>query len=346
MSRWIFAAGVLVALGGCEQSPQALPFDVEASVTRTIGASGGTVSTAAGAAVHFDEGSIPGGTQVTLSTTQVPSAALRAGAPASGAFQLEPAGLTLSEPAQLELKFTPSTDPSRAWLASVVAVVDGNVREYGNSRVDLGTAVVSADIERLGTVLTVIPPAAAIFPLSPIPSRAQPATLPASALVLTDSVAVRCGTPENRCTGLSVSATKNLLDQVQNAALLYPVIQGALRIVGTSASGSLTANTSVRIQLQSGQTAESVEVNALLQPTAATVVTETPTEVRLTAVRHRISGSIDNETQAREFVGTLVIPRTGSSGTITVDRTFEVRTQGGGIEPARVTLTFPVTIYE
>lgn len=335
-------AAALVALVGCEQQSQSLPFDVAASVTRTVGGQGGTVSTPAGASVSFPSGSVSGSVEVSVSATDAPSEVRAEGTPATEAFRLEPVGTSLSKPAELELRLSDS-DP-HAWLATVVSSVNGVVRNYASTRVDLATGLVSAGIDQLGVVAAVIPPASAVFPVE---SRRAAALMPvarSSTSLSVEQVVVACGNPGTPCSGLTVTATQNLLDLVEEAAVVYPSIAGGFDVNGGDVSGSIAASASLRIKLESGQTSESVEVNAVLEPTAGTQVTETATDVIFTNVLHRISGATDSESATEEEVTTLVVPKSGAGGVVTIDRTFEIRNEDGDLEPARVTLTFPVSI--
>ena len=123
-----------LAVAACEQESQQLPFATEAATTRTVPASGGTVSNAAGVAVQFPAGSVGAGTTVTITPGSVPAAAQNSGVAVSNGFALEPAGTQLATPAQVEVKFNTEQDRSRAWLTSVVNVTPQGVREIGNAR--------------------------------------------------------------------------------------------------------------------------------------------------------------------------------------------------------------------
>jgi hypothetical protein len=342
MLRRFFVLSVLVAAAGCEQETQKLPFDVDAATTGTVTSQGGVVSNAGGASVSFPSGSLASNVQVSVTPSTVPASLNASGAAASDGFKIEPEGTTLTKPAELELKFAPTGD--RAWLASVVGVSNGTVREYGATRVDLSTGVAAADIVRLGSFAVVIPEASAVYRVQaasrveiPIVNAVQPGQR-------SRTVSVNCGAPGNRCTGLTVTATQNLLDQVKDAAAVYPKVSGTLTINGASASGSINASAAVRVQLESGQTAESIELVALLQPTAGTVVTETDTQLRLTNVLHRVSGGTSSETAAAEEVTTLVINKSSGNGSIVIDRDFNIRVSGGSTQSANVAIAVPVQL--
>lgn len=342
MSKWMLMVAPLLALVACEQSSQTLPFDVAASTTKTVTAQGGSVSTAAGAAVHFPDNSLSGSTEVTVTPTIAPTNS--AGAPVSQGFQIEPSGLVLNVPAPAEIRFDRKADPARAWLVSVVEVVGSNVTPYANSRVDLRTGVVSTRLTKLGTIYAAIPPQSQIFPVSAeIASSLAPSPALGSAAAAS-SVIAACGFPGPACTGLTVAGSENILDQVEESAVLYPKVTGGFQFSGPTASGSVEATASLRIKLQSGQTAESITVNATLEPTAATVVTDSGSEIRMTNVRHRISGSSREGSVDEEDIRTLIISRSGTSGSFEIERTFDIRTTGGIQEPATIRLSLPVTV--
>jgi hypothetical protein len=339
-----FAAG----FAGCEQATQSLPFDVEAPAPRMVGSQGGTVSTPAGASIHIPAGAVAGAVGVSVTHATVPSQIASSGDAVSGAFRIEPAGLVLSRPAPVEVRLSTGVDPSRAWLATLVTMPNGRVRESGSSRVDLRSGVVTADVAQLGTVAVVIPAAGAVFPVRSrmmAPARALGPLSSAQNGTWTDSVSVSCGNPENRCSGMEVTASQNILDQIEDAAVIYPAISGVLRRDAAGAAGALHATASLRIRLQSGQTAESMDIVALLRPTPATVVIETATEIRFTDVHHRIGGTIGGEAEAQEEVTTLVIPKQGGSASIAIRRSFQIRTAGGKTETAEISLVFPVQLH-
>ncbi|HEX7240706.1 MAG TPA: hypothetical protein VF263_10590 [Longimicrobiaceae bacterium] len=347
------ALAVCAVLGACAQADQQLPFESAGqAVTRTVPAAGGTVSTAAGASVQFPSGALGAATSVTVTPVENPAAARPSGSPVGGAaFQLSPAGTQLAHPAVAELKFDRAQAGSRAWLASVVNVTPSGVRELGDTRVDLSTGVARVGVSTLGTLAVVVPDPSAVFQVRRASARPSASLVPApslaaSAAVETDSVVTRCGDPSNRCTTLTVEASDNLVDRVENAAAVYPRIQGVLRVAGATATGRVEMSAAVRAQLGSGQTAENVTVVGLVEPTASTVVTETATAVVLSHVRFRISGTSETGVgRVQETVGTLTIPFSAASGSVTITREFEMRNAAGQLEPAWVRLVFPVQLF-
>jgi hypothetical protein len=330
------------ALIGCEQGTQRLPFDADIQATATITAQGGSLSTPAGAAIHFRPGSLASPLQVTLVPVGSPAAPAQFGTSDSQSFRIEPVGTVLTKPAELELKMT--TRGGQAWLASIVTVTNGQVVRTGSTRVDLSTGIVSGSVGQLGTVGVVIPDSKNIHRVQLRPSLSFTPTLALSSAT-TDSVSISCGGLQAPCDGVSASASQNLLDQVEEAVVLYPAATGVLRLRSGPATGRITATASLRILMRSGQTAESVEIEALLEPTASTVVTETATEIHLSHVRHRIGGGGSTLNGAQEDIQTLVIPKSGSTGMVTIRRSFQIRTAGGALQTAQVTIGLPLRIH-
>lgn len=344
-NRWLLAVMVLMA-SGCEQESQPLPFSTstEAEVTRSIPATGATLSTAAGASVQFPAGAVDAGTVVSLQAGVPAGEAQRSGTPVSTGYRLEPAGMTLARPAPVELRIQAARRDS-LWLASVVNVSAGGVREHGGTRVDLATGVVRSRIGKLGTLTVVVPEAAAIVPIR-WGARMSAAPVRASlAAAGTDSVAADCGGPGSRCEGLSLEVSENLMNQVENAALVYPYVSGGLRIEGARASGSLHLSTSLRAQLRSGTAAEAVEVNAAVGPTEWTRVTETATQIVFSFMRFMVTGAAESDSAAQEQVADLVISKSGATSPVQITRIFWIDI-GNGLEMADVTVTFPVRIHQ
>lgn len=328
----------LLAVAGCEQTNQTLPFDVDATVTKTVPTTGGSISTSAGAAVLFPASSLPASTSVSVSATEVPSATRQLGAPASTAFKVEPAGTSLNQPATAELKFTPSTDASRAWLATVITEANGSAVPNSNTRVDLTTSVVSSKVKKLGTYTAVIPPASAIFAVQS--SNASIAPDPTGLAPSFEQIGVKCSIGAG-CSGLRALVTPNVLDQVDDAAVLYPQMSGALNVSGGTPSGQLTAEATLRVKLKNGTTAESIGLVATLEPTAGSQIIRTSNGYIVTAVHHTVTGSAGELGSGTvDEISDLVI----SGSSVVIDRSFQIRVRGGALEDARVTMYFPVTV--
>jgi len=357
MDRRLMIAALLLALPGCEPGTQRLPFDAEVPATRQIPAGGGTISTPAGAALHFPMGAFGSNTQVTLGPASVPGQLQALGTPASAVFAVDAGGSKLRAPSLLELRLLEDADRSRLWLATVVDYSDGVARAYGDSRVDLTAGVVSGRIARLGRVGAVIPHAGSVFPLDrrsshavlsveggPNVARASGAVAStSSAVAATDSVTVRCGGDAPACAGLTAEASDNLLALTEEAAVLYPAIAGVFRRGALGAGvGRMDASASVRLRLKGSQTSETVVLDASLATTASTAFIETAEQITLTNVLHRISGA---DHGVREEIASVVIPKVGGGGTITIRRVFDIRNADGVIEPAEFSVAFPVTLH-
>jgi hypothetical protein len=349
MDRRLTCAVLLLAVAGCEPGTQRLPFDAEGPATRQIPAAGGTISTPAGAALHFPVGAFGSATQVTLAPAAAPGQLQALGTLASPVFSVDAGGSTLRAPALLELRLAEDADRSRLWLATIVVHAGGVARAYGDSRVDLTAGFVSGRIARLGVVAAVIPHAGSVFPLdrrstlAALPVEGTTTVAGSGALATTDSVTVRCGGDAPACSGFTAEASGNLLDLTEEAAVLYPAMSGVFRrgALGGGA-GRMDASASVRLRLKGSQTSETVVLDASLASTASTAFIETAEQITLTNVLHRISGA---DHGAREEIASVVIPKAGGSGTVTIRRQFDIRNADGVIEPAEFAVTFSVTLH-
>lgn len=337
------------AVAGCQQDSQSLPFDVDggSETVKTVGTTAPVrITTGGGASVQFPAGSVASSTSISFASVSAPAAVQQSGTPVSGAFRVEPAGLRLEKAATAELKFTPTAD-SRAWLASVVNITPTGVQELGNTRLDLRAGIADAPFRTLGTLAVVVPDPSAVVRVQRRGASLNVSATRADLLATgTDSLATDCGDPGNRCAGLSATASENLLSLVEEAAAVYPRITGRLRISGATASGEFNLATTIRVLLQSGASAESVDFEALIRPTATTVVTEDASEIRMTNVYFRIGAGNGSRTASRESVTTLVIPKGASNGSIAVTRTFQIRNAAQQLEDASVTLTFPAQFHQ
>src|SRR5687768_10215623 len=125
--RRLILAGWFLALVGCEQESQSLPFEVETETTRSGSPERGAISSPGGAAVGFPAGAVAGRLLGTLAAVATPAAV--EGAVASSACSLEPATTVLHQAAQLEVRLWPGLPAGSAWLASLVGISGGIVRE-------------------------------------------------------------------------------------------------------------------------------------------------------------------------------------------------------------------------
>ncbi|MEX2583339.1 MAG: hypothetical protein WD766_08690 [Gemmatimonadota bacterium] len=337
--RTIIFVGLL-GLAGCEPEAQLLPLEVSGATNRTIASQGGSISSPAGVAIHFPAGAFTGSVSVGLETTSPPGEISTTGEVASEAFAVTPEGLQLGAPASLEMAFSEETDAPRAWLATVVSVANGILQPYAASRVDLATGVVEAEIDELGTFAVVIPSPQFVFPVKASTGNASFSVAALDLLGGADSVTVFCGGSASPCSGITSTASQNLLDKVEEAALLYPAAAGALRVDGASASGSINASATVRVLTEAGETAESVVIDALVETTPGTTVSETSDQLVFTNMRFRISG----QAEAAEEISTLVVRKVNGDGVISLSRSFEIQGTDGA-EPASVTLEIPVLLH-
>ncbi|HET7231505.1 MAG TPA: hypothetical protein VFJ16_15960 [Longimicrobium sp.] len=331
------AAFACAALAACDKGQQ-LPFEQTGEpVTRTIGDAGATVSTPAGASFQLPAGAVASGTQVSLTPTVAPAATSSGTAASVNAFVLQPAGLTLTRAAGVDLTVNRAEN---AWLASVVVQTPNGLVEAGDAGVDLATGVLRGQITALGTVQAVIPEAAAILRARPLGTAAVrvPAASYAAATAPTRTLRGDCGAPSKRCTGLSVEVSKNLLALVDTAAVVYPQLAGQINITGTTASGALVMTAPVRVRLASKANAATIPVRITAAATAQTVVTETAGRVTLTNVK--VTG--ESAATKSETLYTLVVDYSGTQAYIRLGHQFETTVANGQREPVTVSAQIPL----
>lgn len=326
------------ALAACEQTEQTLPTgSTRDPVTRTITATGGTVSSSAGAAVSFPAGALAGSEEVTLTPVDAPASHPSGTPAAASAFELTPAGARLAEPATVELKLSATAD--RAWLASVAnRLPDGSIKEIGDANVDLSTGIVRAEISTLGTLVAVLPEPSAVVMASPLASAAM-GSAPASAGALAPSASdgtlrMACGGgPGARCAGIELQVSQNLLGaQVDRVALLYPSVGGELVLAGGAVSGTMAVSTAIRL----GIAGQGIPANLTLsvQGVAGSSYTRTSGSVTLRDVRVVVS---QDGTVLSDGTRTITVPLSASGGVMSVTGDFDF----SGTE-ATVRVAFPV----
>lgn len=348
--RFLVGAALAVTLAACEQQSQTLPFsaDSDGATVRTASATEpSAITSPAGAALQFPAGAFDQAVEITVTPVAPPAAIAESGSPVSRGFQIAPAGLALNVPARVEIRLDDAVDPSRAWLASAVLFTADGVEEIGSTRLDLRARLAETSIRRLGTVALVIPDPRAVFVTRS--AEVQPALAPVATTLLptgTDSAVASCGDSDERCEGLTVTASANLVDKVDQAAAVYPRVAGALRFAGLGASGEITLSSSVRLLLKSGATSEYVEVRGLLRPTDATVMTEDASSITLTNVYVRVSGSAGSGSGVVEETRTVVIEKGVDAGFVTFSRSFQLDDDQGVPGDASVAITFPVRIHQ
>ena len=347
--RRILLFTLLVALVACESEEQALPFTLDDSqlVTRTIPVSGGIISSPAGAAIHFPSGSLRSEAALSLEPFAPPASLQISGRAIARAF-----ALSLAQPdlfvgeARADLRYDRTAAGDSAWLASLVRLGMGVREEIAATRVDLTTAIATATIRSAGTLGLVIPESSALVPLQQT-AAPLPETKPASyELALryadVDSLTIICGSVGDRCSGMRVSASPNLLERIARGALVYPRIHTVLRLSDGLISGMLSLDAVLRAELQSRSIAESVGieesrgVQARIFPpgsTSAPLPPGTPLPPAEDAVI-----DVGN--------GVLVhLPGTGTDPTLIFAHTFQIPNGEGGFEPASLRITVPFQIH-
>ncbi|HSW31558.1 MAG TPA: hypothetical protein VLH75_18875 [Longimicrobiales bacterium] len=149
-----------VGLGGCLQSDQALPFELEegATASRTIGPLGGTISLSSGIAIVFPVGALKNGTQITLTPRLDAAFPGDAGSIIPGTvFDVAPAGIQLAVPARVSLRLPvkglPAADAVRLGVAQASA---GRANLVGSGSYDGTSGLLSASLLMLGPVAAVL----------------------------------------------------------------------------------------------------------------------------------------------------------------------------------------------
>jgi hypothetical protein len=263
----------------------------------------------------------------------------------SATFALGPAGVPLPPGSRAELMFGSAGEDS-LWLATLVQWTPGGVVEHRRTRVDLSLGYAEAPITSTGLLAAVIPVAGAVVPLSaqvPPPPSSRPLTPAETAYLLTiDSLTVNCGQVGNRCTGLVVAATDNLLGQVRRAALVLPRLSGVLRREGTDVVGSVSADAAFRVEL--GGTADNFTLSAVFPVRTSLLTTVFSHDL---AMNTGIAGLQPGA--ARDAGGehiTVYPPRDGEPARAVIERTVQVSNAAGVLEPARIYISFPFRVHQ
>lgn len=313
---------VLLTLAGCEQVSQSLPTGtLDQEISRVVPEQGSVLSSAAGASVVLPPGAVPAGTRVTMTPVALaarqPSGTL---ASAQG-FELGPAGIALRQPAQVTLKLAPGADQ---WLASVVVRTPGGTLESGDALLDLTNGVIKGSVTATGTLMAVVPEAGAVVRATRIATASSSISVGSSTGSAGDgrTTALRgsCGAPGQRCDGLKIQVSDNLLAMSEQIAAVYPEVGGEIRIRDGKASGSLRLEAPLRFNPSRGS-AISLVSEIVAEPTAASVVSEADGRITITDVRAR--GKVGSD-QADETV-TLTFSYAGDRAYVELDQTFRVK---------------------
>ncbi len=274
-----------LCLAGCLQTDQTLPFELEpgASVSRTIGPLGGTISLSSGLAIVFPVGALKTSTQITLTPRLDAAFPGDAGRIIPGTvFDVAPAGLQLAEPARvairLPVKGIPATDAVRLGIARSAA---GRADLVGTGSYDATSGLLSATLTTLGPVAAVVaddaipvgtglPPTlgGGTFWSGPSPVGAGDA----GPLLAADAqrFEASCKPEARRCFSsgmVQVWASKTLLDRLGGTlVILSPRLEADLAFSGiganglpTEAFGSLSLKGTLRAQLGGGVSSYEVD---------------------------------------------------------------------------------------
>jgi hypothetical protein len=313
------AVAFLAVLAGCEQTSQQLPFegDTALPITRQIPAAGGTVNSGAGASVAFPAGALGPGASVTV-TPRTAAAPLGTSA-AAYSFRIDPAGIHLASPAQVELKLR--GDDQSSWLASLVLDVNGELIAIGDASVDLALGTVRGEIPALGDVSAVIPPAHAVAFPTVLRQSGVSASAPAAGTSGSEirSLFHDCDTRSACDRPIQIEASSNLLSLTDRLAVLFPVTHVAMDFAagvqpgqpGThSLSGAGAFTGSVRVGL--GRSASTTRVQVALATDAMSSATISESAITLHGLLVRVHQRVgDSWSAVDERRETLTVARSG-----------------------------------
>ena len=350
MTRHVVPALLTAVLLTACQDDQALPFEQQSS-TRSVPASGGTVSTPAGAAIIFPSGSLPGTTSITLAPLSLSAGASAIGVPSSDhSMRIDPAGQVLNTPATLETELT-STNADR-WLSVQLLESPSGKQVFADGDVDLTNNILRTQVTRLGTFTPILPPASARFPVTPAAlALSTPATLAAGGA---KTLSKTCGTFNASgayvpCPGLSYTASANVLAKYDNLQGVFPQISGPGLVfasdpttTASTVTGSITGFTPYRVLSEDGTTATTFTVTIVVTATTATRATQVGNALTLTNVQ--VSTTWSGDTDAPEVTTkSVTFTVSGSTATMTESRVIDLGNGESGT--VTVTLAFDITTF-
>lgn len=272
--RQLVLAATIVGIAACaEQEDQTLPFDPATTTTSqgTVTGSGGIVTLASGAEVAFPSGALSGSSQVTV--TGVANPTLPAGigtALGTRSIQVGAAGgAALVNPARLTLIAPEVRTNANGWLTDFAITTSAGTEIAPDVGVDLSNGRIIGNIPSFGTITPVIPPASELVTVT----RGVSASVVGSGDLFTGpvrTISQSCraravtGNTIPACAGFTASASGSLLDQVGEARLARPRIDGSITLAtdprlvgGSAATGSITMRAVVRVR-QAGTSAGGV----------------------------------------------------------------------------------------
>lgn len=273
----VLAATVVGAAACAEQEDQTLPFDPATtnSAQGNVAGTGGTVTLASGAEVSFPAGALSGSAQISISRVANPTLPAIIGTPlGTQSIQIGAAGgASLVNPAQLTLLASEVQSNPNGWLADFAITNASGTEIASDVGVDLSNGRIIGNIPAFGTITPVIPPASELVPVgNGIPAASIAGDGAVAELftgpVRTISQDCRARAATNNttpaCTGFTAFASGSLLNQVGEARLARPRIQGTITLTGdprvapgATATGSITIRAVVRVR-QAGTTAGGV----------------------------------------------------------------------------------------
>ncbi len=170
------AVTLALALAGCQQTDQELPFELapDQGADVQIGIDGGTVGLPPSFALEVPANALTSPVVVTVQQLFGASFPSDAGVAVPGtAFDLQPVGTRLDESARVEIRVPVDAleEGQEARVSVAVVQADGSVKTYDGA-FDLTSGVLSAEIDELGPIAAVI--TADAIAVAPGP----PATLP------------------------------------------------------------------------------------------------------------------------------------------------------------------------
>lgn len=283
-TRWIGAVMGFLALVGCgDRAGQVTPIapgEAGGSTSASVGPSGGTVGHPGGLSVAVPAGATSGNLTIGVQA-QGATAPSGTGTPASLAFALQPAGQTLSRPAQVQLQLSSNLPDTVAATASLVVSYAQNVTEVGQATVDMANGVLQAPLTTLGTVVAVIPPPSAVVRLSYLDAitNETPEPAPSGPSSIAERLRLACDTLALRCPGMTIEAPRDLLRYARFLVVLYPQVRGEFFSNPPTLQGGITVRGWLRaIQ---GRSAASARIDLQLQATSGSRADSVPNGVVL-----------------------------------------------------------------
>lgn len=299
--RLAVAAALSIVVVACQQTDQALPFELAEgeAATVTIGTSGGTVSVPPSFSLDIPAGALSGSVPVEVTPRIGSPFPGGEGSPVPGtAFDVGPVGTVLQTPARVEI----AVDPALLGIGEDVRLALALVREDGSlatfqGAYDLTNGVLAADVDELGPVAAVITSDAIAVDLGAPPALGGGSMTPPAAPAPTGPAATShggveftaaCAPDARRC--FSSGVIRLWADDVvrqrlgNDLFLLSPEVEASLDFlafdangVPTQLSGSISVNGQLRARLNSTVTRRTLDDAVSTGP--STTPAPTPLEI-------------------------------------------------------------------